>query len=391
MNHSVLGPNASLQVAGAPELAVVVPTYNERDNIKPLLDRLEVALAGLRWEAIFVDDDSPDGTANLLRQIAKKMQHIRVIQRIGRRGLTSACVEGVLSSASPYFAVIDADLQHDEAILPVMLRALKEDGLDIVVGSRYIEGGDVAGWDRRRRTFSWIAGQAARLVTKANLNDPMSGYFIMRREVFDECVRNLSQQGFKILLDLFASAPWPLRFAEVPYHFRTRKYGISKLDSTAVWEYGMLLGDKLVGRIIPVRFLSFGLIGVLGLLVHLMALRLVLFAGLSFAASQTCAVVVAMIFNFTLNNSITYRDRRLSGWRFVWGLLSFGLICSIGAFANIGVAVFVFSEKPIWWLAGVAGAMVGAVWNYAVSGFFTWRPKRQGSREGGRARSAILR
>jgi dolichol-phosphate mannosyltransferase len=377
MEHSALERGASPAVAGTPELAVVVPTFNERDNVITLLDRLEVALIGLRWEAIFVDDDSPDGTADLLRQIARQRQDVRVIQRIGRRGLTSACVEGVLSSASPYFAVIDADLQHDEAILPLMLRALKEDGLDIVVGSRYIEGGDVAEWDRKRRIFSWIAGQAARLVTEANLNDPMSGFFIMRRKVFDECVRRLSQQGFKILLDLFASAPRPLCFAEVPYQFRTRTYGVSKLDSMAVWEYGTLLADKLVGHIIPVRFLSFGLIGVLGLLVHLMVLRLALFAGLGFAASQTCAVVVAVIFNFTLNNSITYRDRRLTGWRFVWGLLSFGLICSMGAFANIGAAVFVFSEKPIWWLAGVAGAMVGAVWNYAVSGFFTWGPTRQ--------------
>jgi dolichol-phosphate mannosyltransferase len=388
MDHSVLERGVSLQVSGAPELVVVVPTFNERDNIRPLLDRLGVALAGLRWEAIFVDDDSPDGTADLLRQIAKQMRHVRVIQRIGRRGLASACVEGVLSSASPYFAVIDADLQHDEAILPLMLRALKEDGLDIVVGSRYIEGGDVAGLDRKRRTFSWIAGRAARLLIKADLNDPMSGYFIMRREVFDECVRNLSQQGFKILLDLFASAPRPLRFAEVPYQFRYRTHGISKLDSMAVWEYGMLLADKLVGGIIPVRFLSFGLIGALGLLVHLTVLRLALFAGLGFAASQTCAVVVAMTFNFTLNNAITYRDRRLTGWRFVWGLLSFGLICSIGAFANIGVAVFVFSEKPIWWLAGMAGALIGAVWNYALSGFFTWKPKRQGSREGGPTKTA---
>jgi dolichol-phosphate mannosyltransferase len=375
MDLSVLERGVSLQVGGAPELVVVVPTFNECDNIRPLLDRLEVALAGLRWETIFVDDDSPDGTADLLRQIAKQMRHVRVIQRIGRRGLASACVEGVLSSASPYFAVIDADLQHDEAILPLMLRALKEDGLDVVVGSRYIEGGDVTGLDRKRRTFSWIAGRAARLITKADLNDPMSGYFIMRREVFDECVRNLSQQGFKILLDLFASAPRPLRFTEVPYQFRNRTYGISKLDTMAVWEYGMLLADKFVGRIIPVRFLSFGLIGALGLLVHLTVLRLALFAGLGFAASQTCAVVVAMTFNFTLNNLITYRDRRLTGWRFVSGLLSFALICSIGAFANVGVAVFVFSEKPIWWLAGMAGALIGAVWNYALSGFFTWKPK----------------
>jgi len=226
------------------ELAVVIPTFNERDNISPLLDRLKVALESLSWEAIFIDDDSPDGTADLLREIAQQHPHVRVIHRIGRRGLTSACVEGVLSTSAQYFAVLDADMQHDEAILPQMLQALKEDALDIVVGSRYVEGGSVAGWDKRRQLISRFAGRAARLLTKADLKDPMSGFFLMRRQAFDQTVRNLSQQGFKILIDLFASAPQPLRFVELPYKFRGRIYGESKLDAMAAWEYGMLLADK---------------------------------------------------------------------------------------------------------------------------------------------------
>src|SRR6476660_2920852 len=160
------------------ELTVVVPTFNERDNISPLLDRLKVALGSLNWEAIFVDDDSPDGTADFLREIAQRRPHVRVIRRIGRRGLTSACVEGVLSSSAPYFAVIDADMQHDEAILPQMLEVLKERGLDIVVGSRYVEGGSVLGWEKRRRLISRLASRIARLVIKVDLQDPMSGFFL---------------------------------------------------------------------------------------------------------------------------------------------------------------------------------------------------------------------
>jgi dolichol-phosphate mannosyltransferase len=134
-----------------------------------------------------------------------------------------------------------------------------------------------------------------------------------------------------------------------------------------------LLADKLFGQFIPPRFLLFSLIGGLGLLVHLAVLAIALHVGLAFVTSQTVAVIVAMTFNFTLNNLITYRDRQLSGWHFVRGLLSFYVICSLGAVANVGIAVFVYGGEQAWWLAGIAGAIVGAVWNYAVSSAFTWK------------------
>jgi dolichol-phosphate mannosyltransferase len=354
------------------ELAIVIPTFNERENIRPLLARLKATLNDIRWEAIFVDDDSPDGTAGLVRQLARGDPRVRVVHRIGRRGLTSACVEGVLSSSAPYFAVIDADMQHDESLLPRMLERLKQDRLDLVVGSRYAGGGSVAGWNKKRRLISRVASRAARLVMKASLKDPMSGFFIMRRDAFDAAVRDLSQLGFKILLDLFASAPRPLLFVELPYHFRQRERGESKLDSMAAWEYGMLLADKLFGHIAPPRFLLFGLVGGLGLVVHMLILALAFHAGLPLTTSQAIAVVTAMTFNFALNNLVTYRDRRLTGWRFLRGLLSFYAVCSVGAIGNVGVASLIYAEQPTWWLAGLAGALVGAVWNYAVSGLFTW-------------------
>ena len=206
-----------------------------------------------------------------------------------------------------------------------MLVRLKEDRLDLVVGSRYAEGGSVRGWDEKRRFISAVAGRAARLVMKADLKDPMSGFFMMRREVFDAVVRNLSQLGFKILLDLFASAPRPLRFAELPYHFHQREHGESKLDSMVAWEYGMLLADKLFGHIIPPRFLLFGVVGGLGLIVHMLSLAIAFQSGASIAISQTIAVVTAMTFNFVLNNLVTYRDKRLTGWRFCGGYSLFML------------------------------------------------------------------
>jgi dolichol-phosphate mannosyltransferase len=359
----------------AVELTVVVPTFNERDNVSALLRRLEAALDNVGWEVIFVDDDSPDGTSNYLRQIARQNPQVRVIRRIGRRGLASALVEGVLSASTEYFAVMDADMQHDETMLPQMLRRLKEEHLDIVVGSRYAQGGSVEGWNKKRRIASRFAGLAARLVVKADLQDPMSGFFLMRRQSFDETVQNLSQHGFKLLLDLFASAPRPLRFAEQPYEFRRRGQEKSKLDSMVVWEFGMLLADKLFGGVIPPRFLLFAIVGGSGLLAHLITLATALKAGLVFGVSQAIAVLIAMTSNFALNNLITYRDRRLSGWQLVRGLLSFYAVCSIGAVANVGVAAFIYAKQPIWWLAGLAGALIGAVWNYAASALFTWNSR----------------
>ena len=359
---------------GPIELAVIIPTYNEADNVEPLLDGLRLALSGISWEAIFVDDDFPDGTADAVRAIAQRDRRVRVIYRIGRRGLSSAGVEGVLSSAAPYLAVIDGDLQHDETLLPEMLHKLKRERLDIVVGSRYMSGGGVGDWSESRKFFSHIASQAAKLILKADLKDPMSGFFLMRRDAFDSAVRKLSQRGFKILLDLFASAPAPLKFAEVPYVFRQRQHGESKLDSMAAWEYGMLLIDKLVGHVVPSRFILFGVVGGFGVFIHLAALGVALHASTTFTVAQSIAVLIAMTSNFALNNVITYRDRRRSGWRFLTGLLSFYVICSIGAVANVAVASLIYAQKNYaWWLAGLAGAVVGAVWNYAVSSFYTWR------------------
>src|SRR5262249_17885421 len=247
---------------------------------------------------------------------------------------------------------------------------------DIIVGSRYVPGGGVGDWSDTRRFLSRVAGQASKFILKADLKDPMSGFFLMRRVAFDSAVRKLPQQGVKILLDLFASTPPPFKFAEVPYVFRRRQHGESKLDSTAAWEYGILLIDKLVGHVVPGRFILFGFVGAVGILVHLAALGAALHAGIPFTVAQSIAALIAMTSNFAVNNAITYRDRRLSGWRFLTGLLSFYLVCSIGAVANVAVASLIYAQNYAWWLAALAGAVVGAVWNYSLSSFYTWRRRR---------------
>lgn len=358
--------------AMGPELSVVVPTFNERDNVEPLLIRLEAALCGIEWEVIYVDDDSPDGTADEVRNLAQTNARVRCIQRIGRRGLSSAVIEGMLASSAPYLAVIDADLQHDETLLPLLLRTIKEQDLDVVIGSRHAPGGSVGLWGRRRTRISALAARIARSVVSAELSDPMSGFFIISRRAFERAVRHLSGQGFKILVDLFASTPVAYRFAEIPYTFRQRSHGVSKLDSLVAWEYLTLLLDKLFGRLLPVRFVSFAVIGLSGVAVHFVTLYCALQL-VSFPIAQAAGTVVAMTSNFFLNNILTYRDRRLVGKRFITGLASFYGICSLGAVANVGIASAAFGRHYTWWLSGVAGAAVGAVWNYAVSSAFTWQ------------------
>ncbi len=365
--------------ATTPDITVVVPTFNEVDNVPLLVARLETVLAGRNWEVVFVDDDSPDGTANAVRAIARRNAKVRLIHRIGRRGLSSACVEGILSSSAPIFAVMDADLQHDDAKLDPMIERLVEDDLDIVVGSRYVEGGDTAGLNSYRLKISRLGTKLAQRLLKADLTDPMSGFFVMRRSAFERSVRHLSLQGFKILLDIFASAERPLRYAEVACQFHERQHGESKLDTMAAWEFGLLLIDKLVGQWVPTRFILFGLVGGTGTLVHLVTAALLGATSAAdpaaFIGPQIGGVIAAMTWNFFLNNLITYRDRRLRGWRLLRGLLSFYLVCSAGAVANVGVAQLVFTEEPIWWLAALAGALIGAVWNFAASSFLTWRKR----------------
>jgi dolichol-phosphate mannosyltransferase len=360
----------------APELAVVVPTYQESGNVAELVRRVEEVLDGIAWELIFVDDDSPDGTADRVRELARGDARVRVLQRVGRRGLSSACIEGMLATSAPFVAVMDGDLQHDESLLPRMLHALKSDDLEIAVGSRYVDGGGLGDWDARRRVMSRLATRIGQILIRADLKDPMSGFFMVRTDVLRSCARRLSGVGFKILLDIFSAAERPLRFREIPFTFRQRQAGASKLDHAVLWEYLLMLIQKLVGPLIPVRFIAFSIIGALGVFVHMAVLWPILrMAGDgAFVFGQSAAALVAMTSNFFLNNVITYRDMRLRGPQLLWGWLSFVAACSVGALANVGIASYLFvSGGSGWLLSALSGILVGAVWNYAVTAVYTWR------------------
>lgn len=362
--------------AGLPELSVVVPTFNERDNVTVLYRRLEATLGGMAWEVVFVDDNSPDGTWEVVRALARKDSRVRCIRRIGRRGLSGACIEGILASSAPYAAVIDADLQHDETQLPKMVSLLRSGEAELVVGSRYIEGGSADSFNKQRAGASQLATEVARRALKVEVADPMSGFFMIRRDRFEQLAPQLSTQGFKILLDIVATAQGKLKTVEIPYTFGSRQHGESKLDSMVALDFLGLVLAKLTHDVVSLRFLLFAMVGGTGLVVHLVALFVAheIFRE-PFAEAQAAGALVAMTSNFILNNFLTYRDQRLKGFAILRGLLLFYLVCGVGLLANVGVAFAVFDQEPIWWLAGLAGALMGVVWNYAMSGLFVWRKR----------------
>lgn len=356
-------------------LCVVLPTYNERENIAPLLARLRAALDGIRYEVIVVDDDSPDGTAEAVQLAAGGAANIRVLKRIGRRGLASACIEGMLASRATYLAVMDADMQHDENVLPRMYRMMTEGDLDLVVGSRHVEGGsmgDMAPWR------VWLSHTGRRLCRVTSPSDPMSGFFMIRRTAFESVVHGLSGVGFKILLDIVMTGRGGLHIGEVPYTFRPRQYGESKLDVVEGLAYLELLLDKLLHGVIPARFVLYCVVGVVGVGIHLLVLGGMLkLAGFGFVASQTTATVLAMMLNYTLNNSITWRDRKRKGWGFWTGMLTYGIACSVGMAANVAVSGEAARSGMPWAVAGIVGLTVGSVWNYGVTSIWTWRRRRE--------------
>jgi dolichol-phosphate mannosyltransferase len=362
-----------------PELSVIVPAFRERDNILALLPALEQALAGLDWETIIVVDDAFDGSEDLVRERAQQDRRVRCIHRIGRRGLASACIEGMLASSAPYLAVMDADLQHDETLLPMLLSAVQREEVDVVVASRYMEGGSTGELAPERVRMSRLASALSAVLCKG-LTDPMSGFFVVRRAFLERVVRKLYGRGFKILLDLVAAARGEVRIAELPYRMRNRLHGESKLGLRVIAEFFMLLLYHVTGRLLPARFFLFAAVGVTGLGVHLSVLWLLFAVSGNFLLSQAVATWAAMTSNFFLNNAFTYGDQRLRGARIWRGLLSFYAACGIGALINIAIADWLFLQSLPYWAAGLAGALIAALWNFFTTASFTWGGSTAGRR-----------
>ena len=369
-------------------LGVILPTYNERKNLRGMIERLDKALQGIDFEVIVVDDNSPDGTSDEARQIAQEDGRVHVIQRIGRRGLSSAAIEGMCATSAPVVAVMDADHQHDPELLPGMLAAIEDGTHDLSYASRFAEGASIEAWGRPDRVkVSNFANRIANKVTGVELSDPMSGYFMLRTEVLRADAHRLSGVGFKILLDILATVDAPLRIKEVPMHFAARAEGESKLDRTVVFEFLVGLYDKWLGRIIPTRFALFATVGAMGVVVQFAMLWLVLSGVLgekfayghwtsdrtTFNIANAIASLTAMTFNFTLNNELTYSDKRLRGvsaWLRGWA--KFGLTCAVGVLASVATTDALKRMEINDVLAVLTGIVVASVWNFALSSKFVW-------------------
>lgn len=360
----------------APELSIIVPTFNESQNIQALIDALSCAIEDINWEVIFVDDNSPDNTSSLVRKIANSNHRVRCIQRLNRRGLSSAVIEGILSTSSPFVCVMDADLQHEEKIISTMFQSLKK-GTDLVIGSRYIENASTGSLPEHRVKISQAATIIGNKILDHKLSDPMSGFFMFRRELFENAMPKLSGKGFKILLDIVASANKDIKIEELPYHMKKREHGDSKLSFIVVWEFFSLLANKFLGKYIPLQFIMFITVGLSGVIVHLSTLyithKLLL---IDFSYAQVFSIIVAMTTNYLLNNYLTFQDKKHTGKAIFKGLISFYITCSLGALINLAVSTTSFDYGFSWWFAGLLGAISGAVWNFALSSTYTWRTSK---------------
>ena len=356
-------------------LSVVVPTYREAANVPVLFERLKTVLDDLPWEMIVVDDDSPDGTYDVAFAIARRDPRMRCLRRVNRSGLAGAVIEGWLASSADFVAVIDGDLQHDESILPQMYASLVNGEGDLVIGTRVEDEAIPKGLSPARQKLSDLGAWFFRAIAGVTVSDPMSGFFMVKREVVARLAPALSPDGFKILVDVVLTSGGHLRIVETPYVFRQRQAGESKLSPLVGLDFLGLVSRHATGGVLPTRFMLFALIGGVGLVVHLVVLSglLACFGLADFDDAQIFATLAAMASNFALNNEITYRSMRYRGLGLVKGFLIFALLCSVGAIANVNIATYLFQTRSVWWLAGLAGALIGVVWNYAASNTFVWR------------------
>lgn len=361
-------------------LSVILPTYNEAENLQELIPALEKTLASVPHEVIVVDDDSPDRTWETALQLAQHCDDLHVIRRMGRRGLSSAVMEGFLAAKGNILAVMDADGQHDAALLPRLAEEV-ERGAGIAIGSRYVQGGSVGAWDERRYLLSRIATRLATRLCKVRVADPMSGFFAMDRALFQSVLPRLNPKGFKILLDMLVHIPRSTKVVEIPFTFGTRRHGESKLSRRVQMEFLEYLYEVVFGRCIPLIFVKYCIVGALGVGVHLTAFSIfsaVLAHGLpltfsGFSLSVLAAIETAIIFNFWLNNIWTFAHARLRGMGMLLGFAKYNVACAFGALANYAVSAFLFSLGWGEFVSVVVGAVTGIVWNYTMSRIFAWR------------------
>jgi dolichol-phosphate mannosyltransferase len=354
-------------------LSVIIPTYNERDNIVPLVERIHHALSNREYGILFVDDDSHDGTAELAKSLSSKYP-VSVIVRRDKKGLASAVVDGLKHASGETVMVMDADLQHPPEVIPDLLKAI-DDGADMAVASRYVAGGGCQGWSLIRRIISKTAIFLAHLLLPLtrNIEDPMSGFFMFHRQAIAGA--DLKPSGYKILLEILVLGDFH-HTVEVPYTFVTRKRGESKLSGRQQIEYLRHIFSLMRRTGELLRILKFCLVGTSGIFVNEGLLWVLTeLAGFPLFMASPISIECSIISNFTLNNFFTFRDRRsLALKATLLRLLKFNLVSLAGLGINVGVLLFFSNIVGIHYLiANIFGIVVAFMWNYILSTWWTWR------------------
>tara|TARA_Y100000991_G_scaffold144045_1_gene108785 strand:- start:332 stop:1441 length:1110 start_codon:yes stop_codon:yes gene_type:complete len=358
-------------------ISIVIPTFNEQNNVSKIINQLLNLDIDYELEIIVVDDNSYDGTAKLVREYGRLDKRVRLINRLGRSGLSSAIKEGCLCASGDIIAVMDADGQHDPSYIVLALETIELKKVDIVLGSRFAKGAIIKGLSIERKSSSSIANNLARLSLYGSydyLTDYMSGFFVFKRNVCIELIEKIDVHGFKFFYELLAISKGKLKILEIPLIFNERMYGDSKLDLPVVWDFLISLLHTFCGRIVPRRAVSFALVGSTGVFIQLSTIYFLLaLTNFDFETVLPVGVIIAASSNFIINNILTFRSNKLLGKNFYTGLLKFLLVSSLPIIANVGVTNLFYSKfSTNTFFSQLVGIFVVFIWNYAASSKVVW-------------------
>ena len=354
-------------------ISIICPTRNESGNIKLLVKKIHESVK-IKHEIIFVDDDSTDGTIEVLKTISKNNNSIRLISRFKERDLSSAVALGISSAVYDYTAVIDADLQHDISNIMKMYDLAKKQKLDLVLSSRFLDN-EKKGYSKQRETLSIVGNNFINKLISKRLTDPLSGCFLVKTTFFQQIKHKLILKGYKILFDILSSCDLKnYKIAEVPIKFHKRKHGESKLSKKVIIDFILSYFLRFFSKVIPLSFLKFSIVGLLGVGIHLIILNLLLLHyTFSFGISQFYAALITMNINFYLNNNYTFADDKLIKFSAFKGLIKFILFCSVGALISASVGSFLFDLTEYIYFSALMGIIFGSITNYVLNASFTWK------------------
>ena len=390
---SVVPASSELQ----PLVSIVTPTYNEAENLPILIQRLHAALGVLPHEIIIADDNSPDGTWQVGETLATEDPTLRVMRRFHDPGLSASVLDGLSTARGEVLVVIDADLQHDTGVLPEMLSHVLSKRVDVCVGSRSTAGGGYGDWSSSRRFVSWVATMIAKLLLRVSVSDPMSGYFVVSREAYEQTAPSINPRGFKILLE-FIGRNHQLRVDEVGYEFSNRIHGETKLNRSVIRSYLLGVAELRVGRQINPTFLLYAMVGLVGLAVNSVLFTLAeavgfpqITTGLNaaidpIATSFLFSVQVTILLLFAMNNEFTFWEQRYRGWALIPAFALYEVMSLVGtcvhvavftSLQNIGFLLNLLGTSASRVVQNLIGASIALILNWFLNTTYLWRRKQR--------------